>query len=94
MNIWFRQLGLLAAIGCVALTRVAPTPNTNRSPRPCATLEGTVTYGSEPVHTALIIVAGANGSAQGTIGDDGRYVVNNAPVGEVKIAVNTAVGTE
>ena len=90
MNIWFRQLALLAAIGCVALTSCRPHAKYEPLPETGATLEGTVTYGSEPVPAALIIVAGDNGSAQGSIGDDGRYVVNNAPVGQVKIAVNTA----
>jgi hypothetical protein len=49
-----------------------------------------VTYGTEKVPAALIIVVGKDGSATGEIGEDGRYKVDNAPLGEVSIAVNTS----
>lgn len=55
-----------------------------------ATLEGTITYGSQKVPAALVIVAGKDHSATGNVGEDGRYKVENAPLGEVNIGVNTA----
>jgi hypothetical protein len=61
-----------------------------RLPTTGATLEGTVSYGSEKVPVALIIVAGGNGSTTGEIDEaTGRYRVENVPTGEVKIGVNT-----
>jgi hypothetical protein len=61
-----------------------------RLPTTGATLEGTVSYGTEKVPAALIIVAGANGSATGEVDEaTGRYKVDNAPLGEVTIGVNT-----
>jgi hypothetical protein len=56
------------------------------------TLEGTVKYGNEPVLVALVIAAGPNGSAEGFIGEDGRYKIEKVPVGEVTLAVNVAAG--
>jgi hypothetical protein len=64
--------------------RYEPLPETG------ARLEGTVTYGHEKVPAATIIVAGQAGASTGHIGDDGRYKVENAPLGEVTIGVNTA----
>jgi len=61
-----------------------------RLPESGATLEGTVTYGTEKVPAALIVVAGQNGSATGNIDEaTGQYRIENVPLGEVKIAVNT-----
>jgi hypothetical protein len=61
-----------------------------RLPETGATLEGTVAYGAEKVPVALIIVAGEHGSATGHIDEaTGRYRVENVPLGEVKVAVNT-----
>ena len=56
-----------------------------------ATLEGTVTYKKQSVQYAMIVVTGggAFGSSSGHIGEDGRYKVENAPTGQVKIAVIT-----
>jgi|SRR5579875_1148989 len=58
-------------------------------PESGATLEGTVTYGKEKLQAALIIVQGSSGAATGNIGEDGRYKIENVPLGEVNIAVNT-----
>jgi hypothetical protein len=57
-----------------------------------ATLEGTIKYGKEDVSFALVIVVGEGASATGKVGEDGRYKVQNAPLGEVKVAVNTDAG--
>lgn len=89
MRMVYRRVGaVLLAAGCVTLAscggRYEPIPETG------ATLEGTVTYKGEKVGAALIILAGTSGGAQGTVGDDGRYKIENAPLGEVKIGVNTA----
>ena len=60
-----------------------------RRPETGATLEGTVTYAGKTVPVAMIIVAGQSGGATGNVGEGGRYHVDNAPLGEVKLAVNT-----
>jgi len=39
-----------------------------------------------------MIAVGANGNSQGIIGDDGRYKIENAPRGEVTLAVNVKAG--
>jgi hypothetical protein len=57
-------------------------------PETGATLEGTVKYGNEPVLVAMVIAANSSGGAQGYIGDDGRYKIENVPLGEVTLAVN------
>jgi len=61
-----------------------------RLPESGATLEGTVKYADEDVHFAMIQVMGPDGVATGTVQEDGRYRVENVPVGEVRIGVNTA----
>jgi hypothetical protein len=57
-----------------------------------ATLEGTVTYGGEKVGAALVIAQNASGAATAFIDDGGRYRLENVPLGEVNIAVNTQAG--
>ena len=55
-----------------------------------ATLQGTVKYGGEEVQYALVVVQTADGkTAAGMIGEDGHFHIVNAPVGEVKVGVNT-----
>ncbi len=61
-------------------------------PETGATLEGTVTYGKEEVDAALVIAQNDTGSATGWVGDDGRYRMENVPLGEINLAVNTAAG--
>jgi hypothetical protein len=60
----------------------------SRLPETGATLEGTVTYGGEAVPMALVVVVGSKSSATVQI-EQGRYQVENAPLGDVKIGVNT-----
>jgi hypothetical protein len=57
-----------------------------------ATLEGTVKYGDQPIMVAMVIAQGPGGAATAFIGDDGRYKLDNVPLGEVNIAVNTDAG--
>ncbi len=60
-------------------------------PESGATLEGTVRYGPDDVHYAFILIQAADGQASaGKVDEEGRYKVPNAPLGEVKIAVNTS----
>jgi hypothetical protein len=55
-----------------------------------ATLEGRVTSGGDPVPMAMVIVAQTGGgSANAFADDDGYYKVENVPVGDVLVAVNT-----
>src|SRR5262245_39155955 len=60
----------------------------SRLPETGATLEGAVTVGGETVPMALGVVVGEKGQATGQI-EEGRYKVENAPLGDVKIGVNT-----
>jgi len=90
MDILLRRLGLVA-FGALCLVVVSCTSFRYKPlPESGASLEGTVTYGKDKVPAALIVVAGKDGSATGNIGDDGRYKVDNVPLGEVTIAVNTS----
>ncbi len=64
-------------------------------PETGATLEGTVTYDGQPVGVAMIIVrqdgpTGPNNPVVGFLGDEGRYKLENVPLGEVQVGVNTA----
>jgi hypothetical protein len=60
-------------------------------PETGATLVGTVKYAGEDVQYALVIVQAADGSTSaGLIGEDGVYHVPNAPLGEVRIGVNSS----
>ena len=61
-------------------------------PESGATLEGTVTYGPAKVPCALIIVQGTDAAATGFSDDNGHYKIENVPLGEVRIAVNTEAG--
>ena len=58
-----------------------------------ATLEGTIKYGTEDVQFAMIIAQTATGSATGKVGPDGKYKLQNVPLGEVTIGVNTDAAT-
>src|SRR5262245_53433299 len=87
----FRMLqGLVLVTGAGLALCVVGCYNPNRLPETGATLEGTVTYGQQKLPAALIIVVGKDSSATGKIGEEGHYKVDNVPVGEVTIAVNTA----
>lgn len=76
---------------CAAMALVFTACNSYeaRLPETGATLEGTVSYGSEKVPIALISVASEKGQASGQVEEVGYYRVENVPLGEVKIGVNT-----
>ena len=91
MRRMLHRLAVPAAVGlCLLLAgcrgRYTKLPETE------ATLEGTVTRGSDKVPSALVIVQGTEGSATGYTDDDGHYKIDNVPLGEVHIAVNTDAG--
>jgi len=53
-----------------------------------ATVSGMVKYKGEPLPSGTVILYGANNEvARGGIGEDGKYTVADAPLGEVKVAV-------
>ena len=56
-----------------------------------ATLTGAITFQGNPIEFAQVTVLSADGksSMTGKVLDNGKYKVENAPLGEVKIAVNT-----
>jgi hypothetical protein len=79
-----QALSLFVLIACVAGCNTYES----RLPETGASVEGTVTYGGETVPMALVVVIGQKGQATGQI-EEGRYKVENAPLGEVKIGINT-----
>jgi hypothetical protein len=55
-----------------------------------ATVSGVVKYQGEPLPSGTVIIYGANSNdtpARGAIGENGKYIVTDAPLGEVKIAI-------
>lgn len=79
-------VGFLSVLlaSCSTAGRFEPVPETG------ASLSGKVTYKNELVKAGLVLVQGASAGAQGKIGEDGHYIVENCPVGSVTIAVTTA----
>jgi hypothetical protein len=63
-----------------------------RYPESGATLEGTVTYGKDKVGAALVIARNETGQAMAFVEDNGHYKLENVPLGEVNIAVDTETG--
>lgn len=57
-----------------------------------ASLQGKVTYRGKPVPHALVIVSNEQSSSSGTADAEGNYFVQYAPVGNVRIGVNTEAG--
>jgi hypothetical protein len=87
-----RRAALTAAGLALLLAGCGTGLREKRLPETGATLEGTVRYGGEPVLVAMVIVQGENGAGTAFIGEDGRYRIENAPLGTVHVAVNTAAG--
>jgi hypothetical protein len=63
-----------------------------RLPESGATLEGTVTYDGKKVTAALIIAEGNGPAATAFVDDDGHYKLENVPLGEVRLGVDTRAG--
>lgn len=87
---FFRALTLLG-LALAAVAVASCEGRGERIPETGATLEGTVTYGKQKVMYAMVVAAGPGGpgSATGYIGEDGRYKLENVPLGQVKLAVIT-----
>ena len=81
----------LALLG-LALFLAGCGPKGIRYPETGATLEGTVSYGQDQVGAALVIAQNDSGAATAFVDDDGKYRLQNVPLGEVNIAVNTDAG--
>lgn len=86
-----RSLARLAPLG-LGLLLAGCAGGGVRYPETGATLEGTVTYGKDKVGAALVIAQNDTGSATAFVDDNGRYKMENVPLGEVSIAVNTDAG--
>jgi hypothetical protein len=86
-----RSLARLVPLG-LSLLLVGCTGGEVRYPETGATLEGTVTYGKDKVGAALVIAQNESGSATAFVDENGRYKLENVPLGEVNIAVNTEAG--
>ena len=80
-------LSLWLSTGCLLLAGCEPYEA--RLPESGATLEGTVTMGGTPVPAAMIILKGKESGATGNVSPDGKFKIENAPLGEVQIGVNT-----
>jgi hypothetical protein len=87
----FRRAALVLVAACGILC-VSCGERGERLPETGATLEGSLTYGGNKVPAALVIVQGKDGSANGFVDEDGRFKIENVPLGEVNIAVNTEAG--
>jgi hypothetical protein len=63
-----------------------------KRPETGATLEGNLTYGNEKVGAALVVAENSTGSATAFVDENGHFKLENVPLGEVNIAVNTDAG--
>ena len=82
----------LFGIACVSISACGSKEITLKTTG--AKLSGTVQYGTDKIQFAKIIVKNQSGSAQGDINDDGIYSMDNVPLGEVTVAVNTEAGRD
>lgn len=82
----------LALLSCFMVLLVGCRPGEVRYPETGATLEGTVTYGKETVGAALVIAQNGSGAATAFVDDNGHFKLENVPLGEVNLAVNTDAG--
>ena len=83
-----RRTNSIVALAALTLGWSGCSSYESRLPETGATLEGTITLGTETVPMALVVVVGPTGSATGQV-EEGRYKVENVPLGDVKIGVNT-----
>ena len=85
--------GLLPLAGLVlALAAFGCGNGSNQSAETGATLEGTVTYGDQKVLVGLVIVEKDGPPVTAFIDETGHYKLENVPLGEVRLAVNTDAG--
>jgi hypothetical protein len=81
----------LAILACTIVI-IGCHPGEVRYPETGATLEGTLTYGKDVVGAALVIAQNSSGSATTFVDDSGHFKLENVPLGEVNLAVNTDAG--
>jgi hypothetical protein len=91
---WFSRCVGLSALASVSLFTACASNAPVALPETGATLTGTVAHKGKPVHFAMIIVQSVSGGtpATGNINPEGNYLVQNVPLGDVKVAVNTDAG--
>jgi hypothetical protein len=83
--------GLLSRAVVLALC-LAGCESGHRLPESGATLEGTVTHDGKKVTAALVIAEGNGPASTAFVDDDGYYKLENVPLGEVRIGVDTRAG--
>ena len=83
------RMNTVVSLSILALSFAGCSQYETRLPETGATLEGTVTYKGENVPLALISVLGEKGQGNGQVEEAGQYKVENVPLGDVKIGVNT-----
>jgi hypothetical protein len=83
---------VLLGIGLLLAGCGAPGGRGIKYPETGATLEGTVTYGKDKIVAALVIAQNDSGSTTAFVDDDGHYKLQNVPLGEVSIGVDTEAG--
>ena len=81
-----------AALPLLAVLAVSCGRAENQLSESGATLEGSITYDGEPIQFAMIMVRSETASVSGKVGEDGRYKVENVPLGAVTVGVNTDAG--
>jgi hypothetical protein len=88
-----QRVGPLALLGlCLLIAGCMPKVREIQYPETGATLEGTVSYGKEKVEAAMVIAQNDKGSSSTFLDENGRYKLENVPLGEVNIAVDTEAG--
>jgi len=82
----------LALFGCALVFVGCRFGGDVRYPETGATLEGTLTYGNDKVGAALVIAQNDSGAATAFVDANGHFKLENVPLGEVNIGVNTEAG--
>ena len=77
------------AILVVCFYLVGCGPGEIRYPDSGAVLEGTVMYGTQKVTDALITAMNGKDKSSGFVDEDGHYKLENVPLGEVSIIVDS-----
>jgi hypothetical protein len=72
---------LVTTVGCGQVAREIPDTG--------ATLEGSITLNGNPIPLALIIVRSQSATSDSVVREEGKYKVLSAPLGLVKIGVDT-----
>jgi hypothetical protein len=83
-------LALCFSLSAFLICSCGSTVKENKLPESGATLEGTITVNGEQVYYAQVTVTDGKGaSASGKVGEGGKYKVENVPLGEVMVGVNS-----